>query len=213
MLRVYFRKDFAIRFIFEDIDGYPVSLKDVPADFWISTRQNGTTFNAYIRDNTSLNAMALDDGSVLVSLVDHHLLPGKMKAMININGTDIVSEARPKPHEHFSPKDEYCHPHHHSNETFRLTPNVPIELVDAPLYHASGPEISMHHPAVVHVRFNLRRPALQKHVTVKELNESIAKAMDKYTMDKFASEEEIQEIMDIFAVGEPDMTPDLTPED
>lgn len=210
MLRIPFRQDFAIRFIFEDIDGFPVSLKDVPADFWLSTRQGGPTFGAFLRPDTSLNCMLLDDGSVLVNVCGHRLLPGKLKASIVINGTDVVSESCPG-HHHFGDKFErplpppppygapaHHHPNHCSNIT--LTPNVPVELVDAASFSNAIKQYDPSQPVIVHARFNIRRPSLQKHVTEREMNQAIDNAMEKFHEDKFADEQDVLDVTSMFNI-------------
>lgn len=198
MIRIPFKQKFKLRFFFEDIDGMPVDLKDFGVDFWLSTRSSAGAFSAFLRKRNSLNTVMLDDGSVIVNVHGHSLPPGKLKAVVNVLA-EIVKEnpdgdgcRHDGPHREQKPYQELKP----SQEAITFSPDVPVEIVDPHLSGSCG-RFNPDEPIPVHVRFNMRRPQLSRHITFADMERAIDQAMDAIDI---ASQEDIDEIINKFKI-------------
>lgn len=192
MFRKNFKDNFALRFIFEDIDSIPVSLKDIDVDFWISTRSNAPAFSAFVRKKAAFNAKTLDDGSIIVFVSNHRLPPGKVKASVNVIAEALCTDNK---------RNEHHHHHGKCPEFITIEPNVPLELVDSNVIHSCADHNQGNEPIIVKCRFNVSRPQLQQHVTRNELNKALEEALKDIGVEP-AESEDISDILKLFDVND-----------
>lgn len=202
MNRIPADSDFALRFVFSDIDGLPVPMKGTEFDMWFTTRPGAPSYFAACRQGVCRSCSILDDGSVLVPFDRHGLAPGQLSADIAIHADDETME-------------DGC-------ADIRLRPAVPVEIVDrggfshvgfvrpphgAPRPGGCGcpavpdvkpPSSPAAAPIIVQVTVPGRRPNLSKHVTHQELQDALSGIAGALSIPTPAEDPEIQAVCAVF---------------
>lgn len=194
MTRIPFNHNFSLRFIFLDLDNFPVSIRETDVDIMLSTRSTMPAVKAFVHEDASHGAVLLDDGSIIVPVDAKRLLPGKLKAIVNVHAA--------------LDNNRDMHGHHpDQRELFVFNPEVPVELIEphSPAlphlnHHKDLEKFNPDKPVTIVCRFNLRNPQLVKHVTRGEMKQAISEALsgDSYMP---ADQEDIDNIIAKFKVS------------
>lgn len=127
-------------------------MKDAEFDIWLFTKPGSDPYLAACRNGICYSCEILPDGSLLINIDNHCMPPGELKAKITIHADSETMH-------------DGCH-------DIRLTPKIPVELIDSHCVHHCHSHTPQT-PIIVNVSLPMHRPCLGHHVTQKELDNAI----------------------------------------